>query len=85
MTQNLPPIHILFENSDWLPPLIKALENEGFSDINLVKLSAGLIDPNRPPAEGIWINRISPSSHTRGNHHTVQLAREILYWLEVGD
>ena len=79
----LPTIHILFENADWLPPLTEALEKEGFRDVRLVQLSEGTIDPNTTPPEGIWINRVSPSSHTRGNDLTVQLAREVLYWLEL--
>ena len=83
MTYQLPSVHVLYENPAWLPPLVDALRQEGFTDINLVALSEGLIDPNQPPAEGIWINRISPSSHTRGNHNTVQLGREVLYWLEL--
>jgi glutathione synthase/RimK-type ligase-like ATP-grasp enzyme len=73
----------LYENSDWLEPLTDALMKAGFDDVHLVKLADGLLDANQVPAEGVWINRISPSSHTRGNHHTVQLAREFLYWLEL--
>ena len=80
---SLPSIHILYENSDWLDPLTSALSEAGFDDVHLVKLADGLLDANEAPAEGIWINRISPSSHTRGNHHTVQLARDFLYWLEL--
>lgn len=78
----LPAVHILFENPDWLPPLTNALSKAGFDNVNLVQLSNGLIDSLAEPPKGIWINRISPSSHTRGNEHTVQLAREFLYWLE---
>jgi len=76
-----PRIHILYENPDWLPPLTKALAEAGFEDVRLVQLSEGMLDPNTEPDKGIWINRISPSSHTRGNIHTVQLGREFLYWL----
>jgi glutathione synthase/RimK-type ligase-like ATP-grasp enzyme len=79
---SLPPIHILFENPDWLPPLVDALNREGFDEIHLVKLDEGLVDPRSAPPEGIWINRISPSSHTRGHDATVQLGREVLFWLE---
>ena len=75
-------VHVLFENPAWLPPLVEGLEAEGF-DVNLVELDGGLIDPSTAPAEGIWINRISPSSHTRGHHGSVELAREVLYWLEL--
>ena len=77
----LPKIHVLYENPAWIPPLQEALETEGFR-VRLVHVNEGSIDPATPPPEGIWINRISPSSHTRGNVHTVELARQLLYWLE---
>ncbi len=77
----LPQIHILYENPAWVPPLQEALENEGFQ-VRLVHVNEGSIDPSKAPPDGIWINRISPSSHTRGNVHTVELARQLLYWLE---
>ena len=78
----LPTIHVLYENPAWLPPLLEGLEAEGFLDVRLVKLNEGLVDSVEPPPEGIWINRISPSSHTRGNSGTVELGREVLFWLE---
>lgn len=78
----LPPIHILFENPSWMPPLLAGLAAEGFTDVRPVELVEGLVDPLSPPAEGIWINRISPSSHTRGHSATIELGRETLYWLE---
>ncbi|MFT5992109.1 MAG: glutathione synthase/RimK-type ligase-like ATP-grasp enzyme [Flavobacteriales bacterium] len=78
---NLPTIHVLYENADWLPPLTAALENEGFTvALHLVWKDA--IDPRQEPAEGIWINRMSPSSHTRGHGESVGLMRETLAWLE---
>ncbi len=80
-SSSLPAVHVLFENPAWLPPLIEGLEAEGF-EVHLHELNEGLIDPSEPPAEGIWINRISPSSHTRSHHGSVALAREVLYWLE---
>jgi len=61
---------------------LEGLEAEGFLDVRLVKLNEGLVDSVEPPPEGIWINRISPSSHTRGNSGTVELGREVLFWLE---
>lgn len=78
---SLPTVHVLYENPDWLPPLVAGLEAEGFT-VRLVDLDEGLVDPARPPAEGVWMNRISPSSHTRGHDHTVTLGREVLAWLE---
>jgi len=80
--QSLPTIHVLYENPAWLPPLLEGLAAEGFEDVRTVELVEGLIDPLKAPAEGIWINRISPSSHTRGHSSTIELGREFLYWLE---
>jgi hypothetical protein len=78
----LPPIHVLYENPAWLPPLLDGLAAEGFTDVRLVELDEGLVDALEAPPEGIWINRISPSSHTRGHLGTIELAREMLFWLE---
>jgi len=78
----LPTVHILFENPAWNPPLLEALEAEGFP-YELHYLEDGVLDPSTEPPEGIWINRISPSSHTRDHGHTVTLAREFLFWLEL--
>ena len=81
MSTTLPTIHVLYENPDWLPPLVNGLETEGFDSV-LHELNEGIVDATSIPAEGIWINRISPSSHTRGHHGSVELAREVLFWLE---
>jgi glutathione synthase/RimK-type ligase-like ATP-grasp enzyme len=80
---HLPTIHVLYENPNWLPPLLDGLTSEGFDSVRLVELTEGLIDPLQAPPEGIWINRISPSSHTRGHASTIELGREVLFWLQV--
>ena len=56
----LPTVHILYENPAWLPPLVEGLEREGFTDIRMVELVDGLVDPLQAPAEGIWINLDQP-------------------------
>lgn len=78
---NLPLVHILYENPAWLPPLEKALKAEGF-EYRLVEINHGILDPSETPPDGIWINRLSPSSHTRGHDATVALGREYLAWLK---
>lgn len=75
-------IHIVYENPTWLPPLTQALESAGLP-YRLVELVEGLVDPAESPAEGIWLNRVSPSSHTRGHNRTVDLARELFFQLEL--
>lgn len=81
MIDPLPPVHVVYENPDWLPPLVNGLEAEGF-DVDLIDVVEGSVDPAEVPADGIWLNRISPSSHTRGHGATIQLTREYLFWLE---
>lgn len=77
----LPTVHVLYENPAWLPPLVAGLEAEGFP-VRLVEMVDGSLDPDEPPPEGIWLNRMSPSSHTRGHGNSVELTRETLAWLE---
>jgi glutathione synthase/RimK-type ligase-like ATP-grasp enzyme len=72
-------IHILYENPDWLPPLLDALDAERMR-YQLVEVNGGLIDG--VPEPGIYLNRMSPSSHTRGHDTSVDLTREVLSWLE---
>ena len=81
---SLPTVHVLFENPAWLPPLLAALRAEGF-EFELHHVNEGVVDPSSPPPEGIWINRMSPSSHTRGHETAVPLMREWLQWLESWD
>jgi len=78
---SLPTVHVLYENPSWLPPLVAGLEAEGFP-VRLVEVVEGHLDPDAPPPEGIWLNRMSPSSHTRGHGNSVELTRETLAWLE---
>lgn len=75
----VPQVHILFENPDWLPPLLRALEAEG---LGYTKIPVGEGIVNGRPAPGVYLNRMSPSSHTRGNVNSVALTREILAWLD---
>ena len=77
----LPTVHILYENPDWLPPLVGALSAEEFP-IQLHHVWRGVVDPARAPEPGIWLNRMSPSSHTRGHVESVALMREMLAWIE---
>src|SRR5262245_39716954 len=74
-------VHILFENPDWMPPLRRALSQRGVPFREWF-LDGGSIDIGSEPPDGIWLNRMSPSSHTRGHQGGVQLARELIPWLE---
>jgi hypothetical protein len=75
------PIVVLYENEDWLPPLEAALAAEGLA-YRLQKVWRGRLDLDREPDEAIYLNRMSPSSHTRGHLESVDLMGEMLAWLE---
>ncbi|MEM9696640.1 MAG: alpha-L-glutamate ligase, partial [Myxococcota bacterium] len=74
-------VHVLYENPDWLPPLEAAFRAEAVN-YRLVELSEGTIDPHLAPEPGLYLNRMSPSSHTRGHGQSVDLTVEWLAWLE---
>ena len=73
-------IHILHENSAWLPPLAQALDQrrlpwtEWFLDVGTFDLAA-------PPPEGVFYNRMSASSHTRDHRFAAELTAAVLAWL----
>jgi hypothetical protein len=74
-------IFVLHENPEWLPPFARAFELRGmtFQDWNLVELS---VDLTTAPPEGIFYNRMSASSHTRGHRFSPELTSIVLAWLE---
>lgn len=74
-------IHVLYENPDWLPPLLDALHDRGLP-VQKHFLDGGTIDLGSPPPEGIFLNRMSPSSHTRGHQGGVVFMKEYLAYLE---
>jgi hypothetical protein len=74
-------VHVLYENAEWLPPLTEALASRGL-DVVEHFVDGGTIDISSPPPEGVFINRMSPSSHTRGHQGGVIFMGEYLAWLE---
>ena len=74
-------VHILYENDAWLPPLLSGLESEGLRHV-LHHVHHGRLEANQVPEPGIYVNRMSPSSHTRGHQESVDLMSETLAWLE---
>ena len=61
-----PKVHIIHENGEWTALLITALEarNIPYADWDMSQLT---LDMSRPAPKGIFYNRMSASSHTRGN------------------
>ncbi len=74
-------VHILFENEAWMPPLRAALADRGLS-VTEHFTDGGTLDLGAAPPEGVWINRMSPSSHTRGHQGGVVFVGAWLQHLE---
>jgi len=74
-------VHVLFENEDWMPPLRRALADRGLEWVEHF-VDGGVIDLASLPEDAVYINRMSPSSHTRGHQAGVVYTRELLGWLE---
>ncbi|MBI1730003.1 alpha-L-glutamate ligase [Candidatus Acetothermia bacterium] len=76
-----PKIYILYENDAWLPPLIRELERARLPYEKWL-IHTGSFDLSEVPPIGIFLNRMSPSSHTRDHRESVDFTRELLVWLE---
>ncbi|MGH6948313.1 MAG: ATP-grasp domain-containing protein [Kiloniellales bacterium] len=74
-------IYLLHENDAWMPPFHAALRAEGlpFADWHLAE---GRLDLAAAPPEGVFYNRMSASSHTRGHRYAPEYASCVLAWLE---
>lgn len=74
-------VYVVYENPDWLPPLIRELKRAGLPYEEWF-IQTGHFDLSEAPPQGIYLNRMSPSSHTRGHTASVDFTRELLVWLE---
>ncbi len=74
-------IYVIHENEEWSAPLFERLTQLQLPYENW-NLSTGAIHLNEPPPEGIFFNRMSASSHTRGHRFAPELTSAVLAWLE---
>ena len=74
-------IHVLHENDTWVEPLRAAFEEENLPFEEWF-LDEGRVAFDRPPPEGVFYNRMSASSHTRGHRYGPELTHALLNWLE---
>ena len=74
-------IYVLHENDEWVEPLRKELQaiNAPFEEWHLGKRNVDHLD--KPP-HGIFYNRMSASSHTRGHRYAPEHTAVVLNWLE---
>lgn len=73
-------IHVIHENPAWLEPLATALDSQRLPWRDW-HLDRGVFDLSMPPPEGVFYNRMSASSHTRGHRHAAELTAAVLAWL----
>ena len=76
--------YILHENKEWIKPLIAALDKYHIAYEEWF-IHEGQLDLNTTPPAGVFYNRMSASSHTRGHRYAIELADPILSWLEFYD
>ena len=74
-------IQVLHENDEWLPPFRNAFAVAGLPHDEW-HLAHGAFDLNAPPPKGVYYNRMSASSHTRGHEHAPELTAAVIAWLE---
>jgi len=74
-------IYIIHENDEWVVPLRKELQ-EIDAPYEEWHLGKGNVDHLDKPPEGIFYNRMSASSHTRGHRYAPEYTAVVLNWLE---
>jgi len=74
-------IYVIHENDAWVEPLRSA-----FGELELPYeewfLDEGVYDVSSAPPEGVFYNRMSASSHTRGHRYAPEVTAGVLAWLE---
>lgn len=74
-------IYIIHENNDWTVYLTRRLDELGLPYEEWF-LDQGMVDLTQEPPEGVFYNRMSASSHTRGHQFAPELTGAVLAWLE---
>ena len=74
-------IYVIHENDAWVEPL-RAAFNELGLPFEEWFLGAGRLDLTQPPPGGVFYNRMSASSHTRGHRYAPEHTAAVLAWLE---
>ena len=75
-------VYIIHENEEWIVPL-----RERFSELGTPyeawDMDTALFDTTQEPPEGVFYNRMSASSHLRGNCFAPEYTATVLDWLEL--
>ena len=74
-------IYVIHENDAWTAPLKRHLEDLGLPYEDWF-LDEGILDLSKEPPQGIFYNRMSASSHTRGHRYAPEYTAAVLAWLQ---
>ena len=74
-------IFVIHEHDAWVEPLREAFRAEGLPYEEWF-LDEGTLDLSATPPEGVFYNRMSASSHTRGHRYAAEYTGLVLAWLE---
>jgi hypothetical protein len=77
----LKKIYVIHENNEWTVHLTKRLDEIGVL-YEEWHLDSGRLDLSKEPPEGVFYNRMSASSHTRGHRYAPEFTLQVLSWLE---
>ena len=74
-------IYIIHENDEWMVPLREELKkiNAPFKEWHMHR---DKIDTSKTPPNGVFYNRMSASSHSRGHRYAPENTKKVLEWLE---
>lgn len=74
-------VYIIHENWEWTEHLVKWLNEKQipYEDWNL---TSGVLNLSEEPPKGIFYNRMSASSHTRGHRYSPEYTDQVIKWLE---
>ena len=79
----MPKIYVIHENATWVEPLRAA-----FDELHLPFeewfLDQGVLDLSGAPPEGVFYNRMSASSHSRGHRYAPEYTAGVLAWQQAG-
>ncbi len=74
-------VFVIHENSAWIEPLRREFAILG-TPVGEMFLDQGLLDLTSAPPPGVFYNRMSASSHTRGHTYAPEYAAAVIEWLE---
>ena len=77
-------IYVIHENDAWVEPLRAAFTEFGLPFEEWF-LDQGVLDFSSAPPDGVFYNRMSASSHTRGHRYAPEYTAAVLAWLEQHD